>query len=288
MENIYTIENDVLSVSVSDAGAQLQRVELKTSGDALLWEGDPAVWKDRSPWLFPVIGQLKDGRFLWQGRSYGLPMHGFAKRLYFTLEARTESSLRFVLRDTPETLAVYPWRFELAIEYVLSGRRLDVTCRVVNRSEGVMYYSLGAHPGLLCREGDRLRFGADCLAYRQLEKGSHLLLPEETALPLEDGCLTLKSSLFNNDALIFERPGVTELTLLRRKGPNVRVRFDEVPWLGVWSRGEAYGDLKYVCVEPWLGVDDPVDADGQIEHKTGIQSLDAGGERTFSVSIEAM
>lgn len=289
MENIYTIENEILSVSVSDAGAQLQRIELKRSGEALLWKGNPAVWKEHSPWLFPVIGQLKEGRFLWQGKAYGMPMHGFAKRLYFTLEARTDTSLRFVLRDTPETLAVYPWRFELAIEYALNGARLDVTCRVANRSGETMYYSIGAHPGLTCREGDRLRFaGANHLTCRQLEKGSHLLKPDQATLPLDDSCLTLSASLFNNDALIFEEPGVTEITLLREQGASVRVCFDEVPWLGVWSRGEAYGELKYVCLEPWLGVDDTVDADGLIEHKTGIQSLEAGGESAFHVSIEAL
>ena len=39
MENIFVIENDELSVSVSDAGAELRGVTLRETGGQLLWQG---------------------------------------------------------------------------------------------------------------------------------------------------------------------------------------------------------------------------------------------------------
>ena len=287
MERVYAIENDQLRVSVSDMGAQLQSIALKKTGEPLLWEGDPAVWKDRSPWLFPVIGQLKGGAFICRGGEYALPMHGFAKRSRFEAEQPDGAALRFTLRDTPQTMAVFPWRFELDIEYRLAGTRLEIACRVLNRDDEVMFYSLGAHPGLVCEDGDALCFnGSGRLRCARLEAGSHLLRPEREELTLPEGRLALAASLFKEDAMIFEAPDATEVTLRRARGQDVRVTFDAVPWLGVWARPAADGCLRYVCVEPWLGVDDRVDADRLIGHKEGIQRLEPGEQRVFRLSIE--
>ncbi len=287
MDNTYTIENELLSVSVSDMGAQLRRIALRETGEPILWEGDPAVWKDSSPWLFPVIGQLKDGFFTWEGREYRLPMHGFAKRSRFGAERTDGVALRFTLRDSPETLEVFPWRFELTIGYGLEGSALTAACRVRNRDVSAMYYSLGGHPGLMCRDGDALCFeGTESLSCGRLTADSHLLRPGREAVALPGGTLPLDASLFREDAMIFEEPGVTAVTLRRREGRDVRVSFDPVPWLGVWARPAADGHLRYVCVEPWLGVDDPVDADHTIGRKPGIQRLEPGAERVFRMKIE--
>ena len=60
---IYTIENEFLRVSAEDDGAQLSSVELKENRKEFLWQGDPSVWYGRAPVLFPIIGQLLDGKY---------------------------------------------------------------------------------------------------------------------------------------------------------------------------------------------------------------------------------
>jgi len=283
---MYTIENNSLLVGINGIGAELSRIVDKRTGESLLWEGDPAVWKGRSPWLFPIVGQLKGGFFRYQGRRFDLPMHGFARRMRFEAEQPDRSRACFTLRDTPDTLASYPWRFALSIDYALRGRRLDVACTVKNADDETMYYSLGAHPGLVCREGDSLAFeGMESCLYRRLDAASHLLRPERRPLPLENGALTLRASLFERDAMILENPRSTCVTLRRADGLSVRVTHDAVPWLGVWSKPTA-GGLRYVCIEPWLGVDDPVDSDQAVEHKEAVQTLPPGEERTFALAIE--
>ena len=284
-QGLYTIENDHLSVSVSELGAEMRRIALKPDGQPLLWEGDPAVWRSSAPWLFPVIGKLKDDYYVYQDVRYKAPMHGFTGRSRFEVESQTAESLRFVLRDSPATLAVFPWHFVLSIEYSLSGSRLDIRCTVKNTDEKTMYYSLGAHPGFVCREGDELVFeGQESLTYHHLATGLHLLQHEQGSLPLNDGALKLTSSLFDNDALVLENPAVSQITVRRAEGPSVRFSYDAVPWLGLWSRSGM--DLQYVCLEPWFGVDDIVDADHLIEHKVGIQSLAPGAEKIFSLGVE--
>ncbi len=56
MINNVLIENDYLQAIVSPAGAELKGLILKRTNHQLLWQGDPNIWKDSSPWLFPTNG----------------------------------------------------------------------------------------------------------------------------------------------------------------------------------------------------------------------------------------
>ena len=288
MADTYILENTALKAVISAAGAQMVSLRDVRTDEAILWEGDPAYWRESAPWLFPVIGQLREGRFLYDGKAWETPMHGFAKRMTFEAVREGEDSVLFTLHDSEDTLKMYPWRFEFSVRYTLSGRKLTAQCRVTNRDDRVMYYSLGAHPGFVCRRGDRLNFGADELTYRRLYAENHLMKKEKERLSLENGRLTLESALFQNDALLIEEPAMTEITLEKQEGANVLFRYDSVPWLGVWTRHIPSGEVKYICLEPWRGVDDVCDADGLIEHKVGINALAPGETETFGIAIEVM
>lgn len=281
----YTIENERFLVCISSMGAELARIYDKQTRRELLWQGDEAIWTGRAPWLFPVIGQLKDGGFAVNGQKYAMPMHGFAKRTEFARKAIAPDEATFALSDSEDTRAVYPWRFSLTIRYALEADGLRIECAVQNHSEDEMYFSFGAHPGLLCAPGDRLMFEqpeAPCCL--RLDDKTHLLRPETTPWPGKPGEIMLAESLFDEDAMIFRAPQSTHITLCRADGGRVRFSFGRVPYLGVWSKKRK--GLPYVCLEPWFGVDDPIDADGDIAHKEGIQRLAAGG--VFKMPMKIM
>jgi len=113
MSDPYSIASDHLRASVKPHGAELCRLQTGAGLD-LLWNGDPAVWGRQAPVLFPVVGALKGGRMLHQGRSYPLGRHGFARDREWALKRLTAHSCRFRLRDDPGTRAMYPspssWR----------------------------------------------------------------------------------------------------------------------------------------------------------------------------------
>ena len=102
---IYTIENEFLRVSAEDDGAQLSSVELKENGKEFLWQGDPSVWYGRAPVLFPIIGQLLDGKYRYSGREYEMPKHGFGV-CYQRAERRFHDLLPRVERRDEEVLSV--------------------------------------------------------------------------------------------------------------------------------------------------------------------------------------
>ena len=106
---IYTIENEFLRVSAEDDGAQLSSVELKENGKEFLWQGDPSVWYGRAPVLFPIIGQLLDGKYRYSGREYEMPKHGFARHSVFALKEQSGDSMTFSLASSDETRKCYPF-----------------------------------------------------------------------------------------------------------------------------------------------------------------------------------
>ena len=90
-----------------------------------IWGGDPAYWPGRNPLLFPIVGTLKEGKIRFDGREYAMERHGFARRREFTPAARGEDWVRLELRESAETLALYPYPFRLAVERGF-GIELDV------------------------------------------------------------------------------------------------------------------------------------------------------------------
>lgn len=143
---IYTIENEFLRVSAEDSGAELRSITLRKNGKEFLWQGDPSVWYGRAPVLFPVVGQLLDGKYSYNGREYELAKHGFARRSVFTFKEQRDDSMTFSLASSDATRKSYPFEFELLITYSVSGRTLTCTSTVINKTDGEMYFSVGAHP----------------------------------------------------------------------------------------------------------------------------------------------
>lgn len=282
MNTMITLENESLRVRIASLGAELQSIVTAKDGREQLWHGDPAVWRKRAPWLFPLIGQLRGGAYRYQGVVYdSMPMHGFASQMEFEAEQTGAAEAVFTLRATEETLRMFPWRFVLTIAYALTGDTLAIRCTVRCEDVEEMFFSFGAHPGFACAPGDTLAFdGAGSLTCQRLNLASHLLEPasEQVGETIE-----LQEALFDADAMLLRAPACEGVTLRRRDGTGIRYEFGRVPWVGVWTR--ARGGLPYICVEPWYGVDDPIDADGDIEKKLDIVRLGAGEIFTMNLSI---
>ena len=121
---IYTIENDKFSVSVDTSGAQLQSMYSKTTKTEYIWQGDSKYWTGRAYNLFPICGRLTEGKYTWQGKTYEMNLHGFARKSQYTMVAQTENSLTFRLETSEQSLAVYPFDFCLDLTYTLEGKTI--------------------------------------------------------------------------------------------------------------------------------------------------------------------
>lgn len=290
-KGMYTIENHDLKVKIHSKGAELQSIYGKHTGLEYLWGGDPAVWARHSPLLFPIVGTLKNNTYHFEGKTYTLPRHGFARDREFIVEAQTADSIRFLLKSDQQTLEVYPFEFELRVGYQLRPVGLTATYQVTNRSGKPMYFSLGAHPAFrvpLVPGTDYsdyyLEFdGVENAPRWPISKGG---LIERDPQPLLQGTavLQLEKQLFQKDALVFKQLVSTGVTLRSGRTPRgLRMDFPGFPFLGIWAAPGA----DFVCIEPWCGIADSVSSDQQLTDKEGINRLDNGAvfERRWALRL---
>jgi galactose mutarotase-like enzyme len=285
------LSNDQLSVTIAEKGAELQRLTRKDGQVEYLWSGDPAFWAKKSPVLFPVVGGLKNNRYTYNGQEYTLGRHGFARDMVFAVAEQTASSIRFRLTDNADTLKVYPFRFVFEVAYAIEGTRLSVTYRVQNSGEEDMYFSVGGHPAFKvpltagsAYEDHYLEFNKEETSGKWPLSADGLI--ERTPQPLLQHTHTLRLTkpLFYGDALVFKQLASDKVSLKSDTAAHgLEFSFEGFPYLGIW----AAKDADFVCIEPWCGIADHVDASGRLEEKEGINKLSAGGvfERSWQVTL---
>nr|WP_199157392.1 aldose 1-epimerase family protein [Pedobacter sp. ASV2] len=276
---MITLENNYLKVRLSAKGAELQSLFSKETKIEYLWSADPKYWAKHSPVLFPIVGALKDDSYIYKGKSYNLPRHGFARDQVFSVEKETETEVIFTLSQSEETLKIYPFYFELKLKYQVIDKKINVTYAVKNTGADELLFSLGAHPAFAVPntpntvyEDYFLAFNSDDkLTYWKLDGG--LVATETDNIELSGHKLNLKHNLFYNDALVFKTMQSNCISLLNTKNEfGLHFHFEDFPFFGIW----AAPDAPFVCLEPWCGVADSINHNQRLERKEGINRLDKG------------
>ena len=291
MQDMFTIENQELKVSIHPKGAELQRLFHKPYELEYLWSGDPAFWGKHSPLLFPIVGTLKGNTYYYGGKAYSLPRHGFARDREFTVESQRADAITFLLQSDEQTRAVYPFEFELRVGYRLVSNKVATTYQIRNSSSEPMYFSIGGHPAFRVPLLPGTEYTDYYLEFDGVEETprwpiSKDGLIERKPIPLleDTAVLPLTKELFARDALVLKHP-ITAGVTLRSGGSERRLRMDYpgFPFLGIWAAPNA----DFVCIEPWCGIADSVDSDQQLVDKEGINLLEGGGvfQRTWTASL---
>ena len=279
---IGEVRSESFRLRARSLGAELTSFCDLRGGESENIRQNRAIWNGQSPLLFPVVGRLKGGCYHLNGREYHLSKHGFARRSEFALESQSGTEMTFLLTDSAQTLEVYPFPFELRAHYALTASGFVMELRVRNTGVETMRFSLGAHPGFQCEMGDRIVMDAEETTGAFLLGESGLRGSEQIPVFDHSRQIVLAPDTFARDALIFDGLKSRGAALVRRNGRNVHVDFGGAPCLGLWARPGA----EYVCIEPWYGVDDRWDADGDFTHKERIQSLEPGAEFAFPVTVK--
>lgn len=278
----YTLENENLKAEIDSFGAELKSVRRKTDDREYMWQADPKYWGRTSPVLFPFVGAPKNKEYRYEGKTYPMGQHGFARDMEFELESQAGQSIWFVLESTEETYAKYPFAFRLHIGYELSKNELKVLWKVENADTKKMYFSIGAHPAFLCPihgEQDKCGYG---LKFGGLTTTLHhhgntmdgMAVMEDQILALTDGSVAITEGFFDKCTYMVEGRQTGEVSLLDKEGvPYVTVIFD-APLFGIWSpEGK---NAPFVCIEPWYGRCDSTDFEGSLAERDYENCLEAG------------
>ncbi len=279
---LYTVKKDNIEFSADTAGAELH--SLRLGGKEYLWQcGD--AWKRYAPVLFPFVCSPEGRAYRADGKDYKMKAnHGFARDLEFKFVRADDSSVEFLLTDSKETLAQYPYSFEFTVRYTSLENGVRVENIVKNTSDRAMYFYIGGHPAFNCpiNEGESFED-----YYIEYENNEHIVDQAGNLLAENGNVLDVTRKLFDNDAIIIDQPNSKAVALKsRRSDSSVTVRYPQSDCIAVWS---PTGDDRaaFVCLEPWTSV--PVYADDEfadIEKKPHAISLDKDKVYSYAYTIE--
>ena len=284
MQTVITSQQ--LTATINHFGAELCSIKDENETE-FIWQAKNE-WQRYSPVLFPIVGKLKNGTYTFNNYTYELGQHGFARDIIFTVISSTQNTCTFELKSSSETKKNYPFDFSFQIHYVLVKDKLTITYCVTNPSQTQLYFSVGAHPAFSCQlNGDDtledyyLKFEKQKFLMSELNDG--LIRDEKIGLEIYKNKLLLTTDLFDNDALVFENAQIDKVSLCSINGNQIiTLESKDWPYFGIWTKKNCN---KFICLEPWYGIADSETAEGNLQTKKGIISLNPHTNFTCNYSI---
>ena len=284
MNKIY-LKNNHFLVSISKIGAEITSIENTNDNKQILWTPNQMHWNRTAPNLFPIVGRLKNDEYLYNNQSYKMLQHGFARNLEFEIVNFSDTSLSLLLKNNEATFQQYPFEFQLQISFILHDNSLDIHYEIRNESETEMPFSIGAHPAFAIDkslDSYQLIFDQPFSIERFLiDQG--LYNGQSEPVIENSNELKLNNQLIENDAIVFKNPPFYSVSLADLEGNKlVTVSSSDFHYWGFWSKPGA----PFFCIEPWAGLADSINSDGNLFHKEGIEILAPNEFKKFAYSIE--
>lgn len=287
---IYSLENSKIKITASTHGGELHSLTCKNEGTEYIWNGNPEYWKYHAPTLFPIVGKVKDSKYMVDGKTYELPAHGLARISEFELLDISSESITFELKYSEDSLKIYPYKFSLQISYTIEDDSVRVTYTVVNLDNKDIYFSIGAHPAFMCpiEKNESLE---DCyLEFNEVETSSVTGVNKDVYLSRmtmeffnNENIVPLSVELFKNGLLMFNDLKSNKVTIKSRKSNKyLSVEFKEFPYLCLWAPENG---APFVCIEPWFGHPEYEDFNGEFKDREGTVSLKVNEKFSHSYKI---
>jgi galactose mutarotase-like enzyme len=212
-----------------------------------MWAGNPI--------LFPLVSNNRVGdhehHYEWNGRTFEMPQHGFARRSKWTVLNRSANAVTLELRDSETTRTDYPFAFRHCLSYRLVQGRLHWEQVVENRAGEPMPFATGFHPYLRIPLTDQGRRDA-CFVEIPAAK---------RATPFENWArYTLRPFPAQNWSVQEDVAGTMFLTDLKKAEVilidpiselELGLNFADAPqhrFLAIWSPST---EQPFYCLEPW-------------------------------------
>ena len=146
-----SLTNELLKISIRQPGAELCKITSVKNNTEFMWDGNPEFWSGIAPTLFPIVGCMKNDQYIYEGKTYRMPKHGFLRKSKdVVLVEQTENSLMYKLESNEALLKLFPFKFEFYITYILFKNSITVNHLVKNMGNYTMHFSLGGHPAFKC------------------------------------------------------------------------------------------------------------------------------------------
>lgn len=272
------LDNGILKLELENKGGEMSRLEYK--GMDILYKGDGPYWSGKNPTLFPMISSPLDKKYVLDGVTYPCRNHGLIR--YATLDTIVDTSdeVKMNLKSSIDTLKEYPFNFDYNITYKLDGNSVLINYDITNTDNKVMPFTFGLHPGFNIDDFSDIK-----IVFEDDEKGELYNKIDNTSSIVDlsnydgkcflDDLDIMKTVMFKNLKSKYVR--------LETKNYTVRIDISKFKYLALWTQDPA---AKYICIEPWLSINDIVHAENPFDDKFELEHLSPNETFKIDYSIE--
>lgn len=235
-------------------------------GEELLYLNEETFFnKDKNvrggiPILFPISGQLANGTYEWNGKTYTMANHGFARNASWEVigqEADNRASLSIRLTSNEQTKRSYPFDFTVVFTYVLVGGKLTIKQEYNNTGNTPMPIYPGFHPYFRTSEKN-LAYETDATEYYDYNDDEVKQFTGKVDLTdLKESVVFLGSE---DPSISFGVPALKKIKLSYG---------EPFKYIVLWT--ESGND--FVCVEPWMAKTDELNRKEELVMVNGRESL---------------
>lgn len=247
------LNNGVLKLKLENKGGEMSSLEYQ--GFDILYKGDGPYWSGKNPTLFPMISSPSKKEYTIDGVTYPCRNHGLIR--YATLDTVIDnaSEVKMNLKSSTETLKEYPFNFDYNITYKLDNDTVLINYDITNIDNKVMPFTFGLHPGFNIKSFDEVKivFDNDEMGeiFNKNDESSKLVdLKEYTGKRFLEDLSIMKTVMFKNLK--------SKYVTLQTNEYNVKIDISKFKYLALWTQDP---DAKYICIEPWLSINDIVNAE---------------------------
>lgn len=273
-----TLSNNLFSVQINKLGAELSSVKNMITGIEYIWQADPQYWARHAPILFPIVGRLKNDQYSFNQNVYKLTQHGFARDQNFKIVSQSTTDVVFELRESELSLPKYPFSFILQNRYSLVENSLNIEYYVSNSDQKDIYFSVGGHPAFNIPLIQNLKFDNYFCEITPNIVYDRIVLKNSTSdfnhlEKFSEKRFQIQRNLFANDAIILIlNQKETKVSLVSERDEHgVSMILENANYVGVWSPYPK--EAPFVCIEPWWGIHDTINSDGDLTRKHSIIKL---------------
>lgn len=273
----YSFSNGKITIEIAKIGAELK--SLKTiEGIEYIWCGNPEYWNFSAPFLFPIVGTLKDKKTTINGKTYNIMQHGLLRHQEFEIIEKTATSISLENTFNEETLKIYPFKYKVIVTYILNDYSVDTKIKVINLDNVLMPFNLGGHPGFNCPLYPQESFDDYTIHFEKAETFLSPKVTKEATLNFLVAAreyrdltnLPLRKEDFNLDTIIIQRVKSKKVFLVNKNNKGICFEFPKFKTLAIWT---PHNDAPFICLEPWIGYNDHYDTDGDFFKKDDLVLL---------------
>ena len=194
------------------------------------------------PFLFPIFGRLKEGKYTWEGKDYAMEIHGFGHTSPWQVAEHTEDTLQLVLEDSEPSRSQYPFRFRVTLKFQVTEGALTIAQTYENRDTRPMPYNYGFHPYFLTEKLENLRVETKADTFFDFAVGGKAFGHGSVRLTMPEGAPETGAAFM----------GVHGPTILHNEaeGKRLTMEFDDSFHAHVlWTQA----GKRFLCVEPVNG-----------------------------------